>query len=230
MFSTFNNLVGGVFMALLDPYGLTLVPVEVWGLIWGVVSFGMMFGGIWVARFGLGAKPLRALLLVNVVMWGIGILFTLRENIWLTTIGILIWISIMPVAEAAEQTVMQRVVPYARQGRVFGFAQAVEVAASPLSAFLVGPLAQFWLIPYMASPEGRASWGWLLGDGQARGIAAVFVLSSVVGLAITLAALASRPYRVLSDAYASAPAQSVPNPGWPDPGAVDRAEAAGETG
>ena len=230
VFSTFNNLVGGVFMALLDPYGLTLVPVEVWGLIWGLVSFGMMFGGIWVARFGLGAKPLRALLLVNVVMWGIGILFTLRENIWLTTIGILIWISIMPVAEAAEQTVMQRVVPYARQGRVFGFAQAVEVAASPLSAFLVGPLAQFWLIPYMASPEGRASWGWLLGDGQARGIAAVFVLSSVVGLAITLAALASRPYRVLSDAYASAPAQSVTNPGWPDPGAVDRAEAAGETG
>ena len=91
-------------------------------------------------------------------------------------------------------------------------------------------MAEFWLISFTNSDAGRAQWGWLLGDGQARGIAAVFVLSSVVGLAITLAALASRPYRVLSDAYASAPAQSVTNPGWPDPGAVDRAEAAGETG
>jgi len=142
-------------------------------------------------------------------MWCVGITFTLRENIWLTTLGILIWISIMPIAEAAEQTVLQRVVPFAKQGRVFGFAQAIEVAASPISSFVVGPVAQFWLIPYMASPEGQAAWGWLLGDGQARGIAAVFVLSSVVGLAITLLALASRPYRVLSDAYADAPAQEA---------------------
>ena len=38
---------------------------------------------------------------------------------------------------AAEQTVLQRVVPFERQGRVFGFAQSVEQAASPLTAFLV---------------------------------------------------------------------------------------------
>src|SRR3546814_5699883 len=33
LFSTFNNLVGGVFMALMDPYGLTLFSVEVWGIV-----------------------------------------------------------------------------------------------------------------------------------------------------------------------------------------------------
>lgn len=207
VFSTFNNLLGGVFMALMDAYGLNLVTVEVWGLIWGLVSFGFMLGGLWVARFGLGAQPLRSLLLANVLMWAVGIVFTLRENIWLTVVGILIWISVMPIAEAAEQTVMQRVVPYATQGRVFGFAQAIEVAASPVSAFLVGPVAQFWLIPYMASADGRATWSWLLGEGQARGIAAVFILAGVIGLIATLVALASRPYRILSDAYAAAPEQ-----------------------
>lgn len=207
VFSAFNNLLGGVFMALMDPYGLTLVPVEVWGFIWGGVSFGFMIGGAWVAKFGLGTKPVRALLLANVVMWVIGIGFTIRENIWLTVVGILAWMAIMPVAEAAEQTVLQRVVPYEKQGRVFGFAQAIEVAASPISAFIVGPVAQFWLIPSLATADGKAAWGWLLGDGQARGIAAVFVIASVVGLAITLAALVSRPYRRLSDAYANAPVQ-----------------------
>lgn len=97
---------------------------------------------------------------------------------------------------------------YEKQGRVFGLAQAVEVAASPISAFVVGPVAQF-AIPYMATPEGRAAWGWLLGDGQARGIAAVFVVAGVVGLAATLLALASRPYRTLSDAYTAAPADGA---------------------
>ena len=44
---------------------------------------------------------------------------------------------LMPFAEAAEQTVLQRVVPYERQGRVFGFAQSVEQSAAPLTAFLM---------------------------------------------------------------------------------------------
>ena len=51
------------------------------------------------------------------------------------------------LAYATEQTILQRVVPYERQGRVFGFAQSVEMAASPLTAFLMGPLTQLFFIP-----------------------------------------------------------------------------------
>lgn len=29
-FTTFNNFLGGVFMALMDPYGLLLVSVQIW--------------------------------------------------------------------------------------------------------------------------------------------------------------------------------------------------------
>lgn len=67
LFACFNNLLGGVFMALLDPYGLTLVSVEVWGLLWGVLSFGFIIGAGWVSK-GLGLQPLRALLLANLAM------------------------------------------------------------------------------------------------------------------------------------------------------------------
>ena len=35
LFATFNNFLGGVFMSLMDAYGLLLVPVEVWGMLWG---------------------------------------------------------------------------------------------------------------------------------------------------------------------------------------------------
>ena len=32
-FNTINNLLCGVFSALMDPYGLTIVPVEIWGIL-----------------------------------------------------------------------------------------------------------------------------------------------------------------------------------------------------
>ena len=204
-FSTFNNLLGGVFMALMDPYGLTLVSVETWGVLWGVLSVGFMAGGAIVAKWGLGTRPLRALLLANVAMWIVGILFTIRESIWVTATGILLYMVFIPVAEAAEQTVLQQVVPFEKQGRVFGFAQSVEIAASPISTFVIGPVAQFWLIPYANSDAGRAQLGWLLGEGQARGIALVFVLSGVAGLALTLGAFGTRSYRVLTEHVAGAP-------------------------
>ena len=201
LFAALNNLLGGVFMALLDPYGLTLVSVEAWGILWGVLSFGFMIGAGLVAKFGLGAKPLRLLLLGNVVMWTIGMIFTIRESIWLAAVGFLVYMALIPVAEAAEQTVLQKVVPYEKQGRVFGLAQSVEVGAAPISAFLIGPIAEFWLIPYSDSDIGRQNLGWLLGEGQARGIALVFVLAGALGLLLTLGAFLTRSYRLLSKGY-----------------------------
>ena len=198
LFSTFNNLVSGVYIALMDPYGLTLFSVEAWGIVLGVTGLGFVVGGGLVARFGLGANPVRTLLLVNVGVAVLGMTFTLREWAWLYVLGIFLFMVIIPAAEAAEQTIMQRVVPFRTQGRVFGFAQSVELAASPVSAFMIGPIAEFWLIPYMDSAEGRSTWGWLVGSGEARGIALVFLGAGAIMLVTVLIALASAPYRRLS--------------------------------
>jgi DHA3 family multidrug efflux protein-like MFS transporter len=205
LFSTFNNLVGGVFMALMDPYGLTLFSVEMWGIVLGVTSIGFIAGGAFVARFGLGKNPVRTLLLVNIGIAVLGMTFAIREIWWVYAVGILIFMAIMPIAEASEQTIVQRVVPFEKQGRVFGFAASMESAAAPVSSFLIGPLAQFWLIPYMNTQAGKDSLGWLLGPGEARGIALAFLGASAVLLVVVLLAFLSRPYRRLSAAYASAP-------------------------
>jgi DHA3 family multidrug efflux protein-like MFS transporter len=94
-------------------------------------------------------------------------------------------------------------VPYERQGRVFGFAQSVEQAASPLTAFLIGPLTQFVAIPFMTSGAGAALIGGWFGVGPDRGMALVFCLTGVLGVMLTLAAFASRAYRELSATYAA---------------------------
>lgn len=208
-FATFNNLIGGVFMALMDPYGLTLFSVQTWGVVLGLTSLGFIMGGGYVAKFGLGAKPLRALLLVNVGVAVLGMTFTIREAWWLYAVGMLAFMCIMPIAEAAEQTILQRVVPYRTQGRVFGFAQSVETASSPISAFLIGPIAQFWLIPYMSTDAGKDRFGWLLGQGQSRGIALVFVLAGVVLLVTVIIAFIAPPYRILTRSYDRAVAEEA---------------------
>lgn len=204
IFTTFNNLMGGAYMALMDPYGLTLFSVEMWGIVLGITSTGFIIGGIIVSKKGLGKNPLRTLLLINAAVGILGALFTIREFWLLYAVGIFIFMCMMPAAEAAEQTIIQRVVPFERQGRVFGFAQSFEAAASPITAFLIGPLAQFWLIPYMQSGAGKAQFGWLLGSGQARGIALVFIIVGLITLIASLLAFASRSYRILSASYAKA--------------------------
>jgi MFS transporter, DHA3 family, multidrug efflux protein len=205
-FAAFNNLLGGVFMALMDAYGLSLVSVQTWGLLWGVVSTGFIIGGLVIARTGLGKNPVRLLLLVNLALWAVCLLFPVQSSIIPLAVGMYLYMLLVPYAEAAEQTILQRVVPYERQGRVFGFAQSVEQAASPLTAFLISPVAQFVFIPFMTDGAGaRAIGGWF-GTGADRGLALVFMLTGVIGLLATGMALRSRPYRRLSHRYMDAPA------------------------
>jgi DHA3 family multidrug efflux protein-like MFS transporter len=203
--AAFNNLLGGVFMALMDAYGLSLVSVETWGLLFGVISCAFIAGGLAVARFGLGSNPVRVVLMGNLVNWIMCATFTLRSSITMLVIGMLVWLALIPVIEAAEQTVLQRSIPLERQGRVFGFAQMVENAASPLTAICIGPLAERVFMPFMTDGRG-ADWigGWF-GTGPERGLALVFTLAGLIGIGATLAARASHSYRRLSGA-ASAPA------------------------
>jgi DHA3 family multidrug efflux protein-like MFS transporter len=201
IFSTFNNLIGGVYMALMDPYGLELFPVEVWGVVLGVVATGFIVGGLIVAKFGLGKNPIRTMLILVIAMGALGALFTIREWWWLYAAGIWLYMTLIPAVEAAEQTVIQKVVTFRRQGRVFGFAQAVESAAAPITAFLVAPLAEFVIIPYFRTEEGQNAWAWLLGDGEARGIAVVFLVAGLVMVLLGLGAFLTRSYRMLSAEY-----------------------------
>lgn len=201
-FSMFNNFLGGVFMSLMDAYGLSLVSVEIWGLIWGFLSTAFIIGGLVIAKWGLGKNPLRALFIANIVIWSICCVFTLNSSIILLTAGMFIYLCVVPYIEAAEHTIIQKVVPPERQGRVFGFAQSVEQSASPLTAFAIGPIAQFIFIPFMTTGAGVQLIGSWFGTGSDRGIALVFTITGILGLIMTITALKSKYYKELSKSYA----------------------------
>jgi DHA3 family multidrug efflux protein-like MFS transporter len=200
-FTTFNNFLGGVFMALMDAYGLSLVSVQAWGTLWGFLSLSFILGGLYIAKKGLGADPLRILFRNNIITWTVCIFFTIQPSIALLAVGTFIWMFFVPFIEAIEQTIFQRVVPPERLGRVFGFAHSIEQAASPVTAFLIGPLAQFTFIPFMTTGAGVHLIGGWFGTGIGRGIALVFTTAGIVGLAVTLVAMRSSAYRLLAERY-----------------------------
>jgi DHA3 family multidrug efflux protein-like MFS transporter len=200
-FHTFNNFLGGVFMSLMDPYGLQLVSVQTWGILWGILSLGFIVGGLIVAKRGLGKNPLRTLFLTNIVTWTICCFFTIQPSIWLLAVGMFIFLTLMPVIEAAEQTILQKVVPVERQGRVFGLAQSIEQSASPITAFVIGPIAQLVFIPFMTTGAGVELLGGWFGTGTDRGLALLFTITGLIGLAVTLLSMQSNAYKTLSYNY-----------------------------
>lgn len=204
LFSTFNNFIGGVYMALMDPYGLELFSVQAWGLLFALASTGFIIGGAVIGRFGLGRNPLRTMLVVVMVMGLVGATFTLREWGWLYIVGIWLYMCLIPAVEAAEQTVIQRVVPLERQGRVFGFALAFEAAAAPVTALVVAPLAEVWIIPSARSEAGAAILAPWLGEGTARGLALIFLAAGLIMVVAAALALLTPVYRRVSVEYALA--------------------------
>src|SRR3546814_1434024 len=89
--AAFNNLLTGVFMALMDAYGLELVSVETWGILFGFISLAFIAGGLVVSRRGLGPRPLRVILLLNLINWVVCATFTLSSLIVLMVIGMVVW-------------------------------------------------------------------------------------------------------------------------------------------
>jgi DHA3 family multidrug efflux protein-like MFS transporter len=200
-FAMFNNFLGGVFMALMDAYGLSLVSVELWGTVLAITSVGFIVGGILVGKYWLGRNPVKTILLGNLTIWGICIAFPIIPSIWIVGFWFFFFMLFSPVIESAEQTVMQKVVPLERQGRVFGFGQSLENIASPFTAFLIGPLTQFIVMPWLASPAWESIFGGWWGTTPDRAMALIFVIAGIIGLTVTLLAFTTKSYRGLSGRY-----------------------------
>ena len=160
-----------------------------------------ILGWLYISRKGLGANPLRILFRNNIITWTVCIFFTIQPSITLLAVGTFIWMFFVPFIEAIEQTIFQRVVPPERLGRVFGFAHSIEQAASPVTAFLLGPVAQLVFIPFMTTGAGVGLIGAWFGTGMGRGIALVFTSAGILGLAVTLIAMRSKAYVLLAKRY-----------------------------
>ena len=200
-FTTLNNFLGGVFMSLMDAYGLSLVSVQTWGTMWGLLSFVFIISGISIAKFGVGKNPVRTMILLNIIVWFTCVFFAWYGSIVLFLIGVITWMFLSPFIESSENTIIQKVVPYENQGKVTGFGQTLESAATPFTAFMIGPLTELIFIPFMNNGWGATYLSFLYGKGNMAGIGLVFSLAGIIGTLFSILMLRTRAYKQLSKKF-----------------------------
>lgn len=77
----------------------------------------------------------------------------------------------------------------------------MENIASPLTAFLIGPLTQFLVIPWLASPMGNEIFGGWWGTTPDRAMAIIFTIAGIVGVLVTIIAFGTKSYKNLTERY-----------------------------
>ncbi len=149
-----NFLIGGALM-MDTPYILTLTGSEAMlGIILGVMSVGPVIGSLLMSIWG-GTTPRIHTIVPGMAMEGVGlIIFGLaRDPFWLGA-GLFVALLPVPFVNSAFMSLFQVKVPPDLQGRVFSAIGQLSMLLSPLSYYLVGPLADKVLEPAV----GSASW------------------------------------------------------------------------
>jgi len=101
-----------------------------------------------------------------------------------------------PLINGSNQAIWQSKVPPGMQGRVFATRALIARLSQPIAMAITGPLADRFLTPAMM-PGGSLApiFGWLVGTGPGTGIAFLFLVMGLVGVAASLGGYAFKAVR-----------------------------------
>lgn len=196
---------------LVMPLILSFTTVAVAGVLYGCGGAGMVAGGLAMSAWG-GPKRRIIGVLGFMALGGIAlILHSLSPSPLLIAFAAPLFLSTVPVVSGSSTAILQARVPGDVLGRVFATASMLARLAAPLAYFLAGPLADRVFEPAMA-PGGAlsGSFGRLIGTGDGRGIALMFMLCGIACItAVGAAWLSPRLRHVEEPEPEPAPAPAV---------------------
>ncbi len=149
----------------------------------GVLGF-MFLGGIFLFLHGLAPSPLLIAFVAP------AFLFTI------------------PLMSGSTMAILQAQVPGDVQGRVFAAMRILLQAAVPLAYISAGPLADYVFEPLMA-PGGALSGsvGGLIGVGEGRGVALMFMISGLVSVGVATVGYLNPHLRRVEEESGAGPVQ-----------------------
>ncbi|MEM7581909.1 MAG: MFS transporter [Acidobacteriota bacterium] len=195
------NLTFGMVQVGLTPLILSFASSAQLGIVLSIATTGMVVGGLGVVVWGGPTHHRMRLILAMLAVQG-GILFFggVRPSVPLVAGAAFIFTFCQPVVLACSQAIWQTKVPPNLQGRVFAIRRLVATSTTPVAFLAVGPLADYFLEPWLAADGALAGTvGRLIGVGPGRGLGFLFVILGAVTLVALLVALAYRPLRNLED-------------------------------
>lgn len=163
------------------------------GLVMTGVGLAMVAGSVVMSAWG-GPERLVQTMVGLLVVVGLALAVSgLRPSLWLAGGAVMAFMFLIPLVNGMSQTLWQKKVEPAIQGRVFSTRRMIASIASPIAYVVAGPLADGVFEPLLA-PNGRLAGtvGAVMGVGPGRGSALLVVLAGL-GVVVVAAAAWSFP-------------------------------------
>ncbi len=159
------------------------------GTVQAFLGVGGVAGGALLSLWGGPRRRVHGVLLgmAGSSLVGLGLL-GLGRGVALWSAGAFFAMFFIPIINGSNQAIWQAKVAPDVQGRVFAVRRLIAQITAPLAFVLAGPLADQVFEPAMAAGGTlQPLLGGLLGSGTGTGIAAIFLLTAVLGAASGLA-------------------------------------------
>lgn len=196
LFAT-NNFIFGVILTLLAPYMLGFANPQLYGLVLSIGTAGMVASSFLIISTSQKIKNSIVLILIFNGILGFAISFIgTVPNLVFITIGLFIAFFCIPFIDTPGKTIVQNAVPQRMHGRIFALRNLLEYSGIPFGAIISGILAEGFFDPAMRSGGILVPYfGWLIGFGEGRGIALLFLLCGLSTILTTVIFLLSKRFR-----------------------------------
>ncbi|MEL6408399.1 MAG: MFS transporter [Chloroflexota bacterium] len=190
----------GIGYALVTPLVLTFATEEAAGFVVSGFGVGSFIGGILLAVWGGPKRRMNGMLAALAIAGGATMLVGLRENTVLMAFAFVIVGSAFVFMIGLNRVIWQVKAAPDILGRIFSLRVALGVGAQSLGILIAGPIAEVLFEPVMATDGSLAlSVGQLIGVGDGRGMALMFILVGISLIIISVVSALNPSVRLLED-------------------------------
>lgn len=193
-------LMPGIGYALVTPLVLSFASEQAAGLVLSSFGIGSLIAGVLLTAWGGPERRMDGIIGAMGLAGLAAILAGLRESVWLTAVSmILIGVAFVFMIGLNRVIWQVKAAPNVL-GRIFSLRVALGVGAQSLGVLLAGVMAERWFEPLLSENGGLASSiGQLIGTGEGRGMAFMFVLVGVLLLLLTAVSFLLPQVRLIED-------------------------------
>ncbi len=193
-------LMPGIGYALSTPLALVFADERAAGLIQSSFGVGAMVSGMLLTAWGGPSRRMNGLLVSAGLAGLASIVIGLRESIWMMALGVFFIGVTFMFMFGLNRVIWQVKAAPDVLGRIFSLRVALGMGMMSLGVLSGGPLAQHVFEPLMADGGSLAgSVGQLIGVGEGRGIALIYVITGLTLIALVVVSTLIRSLRLLED-------------------------------
>ena len=185
------NFIASFSMVLLSPMILARTGDDqvALGTVMAVFGLGGLFGGLLLSVWGGPKRRINGVLIGLALSSLLGLtLLGLGQTTLVWAAGAFLLMFFIPIIQGSSQAIWQSKVAPDVQGRVFSVRRLMAQITAPIAFLLAGPLADNFFEPAMqVGGSLESTFGGLVGTGTGAGMSLIFIVTALLGTAVSLA-------------------------------------------